>query len=247
MHRLFAAVLLALWLPAGHAIADTRVGAADGPAAESDGEPGIVVELFTAQGCVACPPADAMMGRLAAREGVIALSLHVDIWDYLGWRDPFAKPAFSERQKSYARAVGARSIFTPQMIVAGYHRMDAIRGMDLADLLRDEAARPHRVRLSLQRRGDMLHILAEAQPPLAAPASVDLVRYAPNATTLVESGENAGRAVTSYNIVTDWESLGQWDGNGPVSFHVRIDGAEPIVVLVQEIGPGAILAARHLR
>lgn len=246
MHRPIVAALC-LWLLASasavHADADADAGA-ETPG--GIGEPGVVVELFTSQGCAACPPADALMGRLVKREGVIALSLHVDIWDYLGWRDPFARPGFTERQKSYARAVGSRSIFTPQMIVAGHHRMEGIRGMELADLLREEAARPERVRLRIERQGDMLMVLAEAEPPLDHDATVELVRYAPSATTAVSSGENAGLTVTSHNIVTDWETLGQWDGNGPVSFHVRIDGADAVVVLVQEVGPGAILAATRL-
>ena len=241
MPRLLAAALC-LWLTAA---SDASADADE--AAGSIGEPGVVVELFTSQGCVACPPADALLGRLAKREGVIALSLHVDIWDYLGWRDPFANPDFTERQKAYARAVGARSIFTPQMIVAGNHRMEALRGMEIADLVREEAARPERVRLHIERRADMLIVLAEADPPLERDASVELVRYAPSATTEVYAGENAGRSITSHNIVTAWDTLGQWDGNGPVTFHVRIDGAEPVVVLVQEVGHGAILAATQLR
>lgn len=210
------------------------------------GTPGVVVELFTSQGCVACPPADALMGRLASRDGVIALSLHVDIWDYLGWPDPFAQPAFTERQKAYARSVGARSIFTPQMIVAGNHRVDGLRSMEIADLLRDLAGQHTSVRLRLERNGDLLVVMAEADPPLQAEATVELVRYAPSATTTVNAGENAGRTVTSHNIVTAWETLGHWDGNGPISFHVRIDGSDPVVVMVQELGPGAILAATRL-
>ena len=213
----------------------------------SEGEPGVVVELFTSQGCAACPPADALMARLAERPGVIALSLHVDIWDYLGWPDRFAQPGFTERQKAYARAEGSRSILTPQMIVAGAHRLGGVRGMELADLLQAEAARPERVELVLRRNGAMLEIHAHAEPPLERGAVVDLVRYTPKATVRIGAGENAGRTVTHYNIVTLWETLGLWDGNGPVAFHVRLDGSEPVVVIVQEEGPGAILAASRSR
>lgn len=213
----------------------------------AEGEPGVVVELFTSQGCVSCPPADALMGRLADRPGVIALSLHVDIWDYLGWRDRFAQPAFTERQKAYARAEGSRSLFTPQMIVAGTYRLGGVRGMELADLLQAEAARPARVQLVLRRVGAMLEIVARAEPPLERGAVVDLVRYHPQATVSIGAGENAGRTVTHHNIVTLWETLGRWDGNGPVTFHVRLEGPEPAVVIVQEQGPGAILAAARSR
>ena len=219
------------------------LGAAQGAMAE--GERGVVVELFTSQGCVACPPADALMARLAGRPGVIALSLHVDIWDYLGWADPFADPAFTSRQKAYARAAGHRSIFTPQMIVGGVHRLAAPRGMELADLVRDEAARPDRVRLSLRRTGETLRISAEAEPPLERGARIDLVRYTPHATVLIEAGENAGMEVTQHNIVTLWKEIARWDGTAPLTLEVRIEGGEPAVVIVQEPGPGPILAAQR--
>ncbi|MGY6411144.1 MAG: DUF1223 domain-containing protein [Alkalilacustris sp.] len=222
------------------------VGLAEGARAEgarAEGARGVVVELFTSQGCVACPPADALMARLAERPGVIALSLHVDIWDYLGWADPFADPAFTRRQKAYARASGSRSIFTPQMIVGGVHKLAAPRGMDLADLLRAEAARPERVRLSLRREGETLRIGLEAEPPLEKGVRVDLVRYTPHATVLIEGGENAGLEVTQHNIVTLWQEIAQWDGTAPLTLEVRLEGAEPAVVIVQEHGPGRILAA----
>jgi hypothetical protein len=241
--RLFAAALRG----ACAAIAvGVGLGAAPG-AAEQRGEPGVVVELFTSQGCVACPPADALMARLAQRPGVIALSLHVDIWDYLGWEDRFASPAFTARQKAYARAEGSRSVFTPQLIVAGTHRITGARGMELADVLQAESGKPSQVRLDLRLGDGMLEIIASAEPPLGREVHVDLVRYTPEATVHVGAGENAGRTMTQHNIVTEWERLGPWDGNGPVAFHVRIDGADPVVVIVQEPGPGAILAAAQAR
>ena len=240
--RSMLSAALGLWLVATAAGAQQQPG--DTP---QMGEPGVVVELFTSQGCVACPPADALLARLVDRPGVIALSLHVDIWDYLGWRDVFARPEFTERQKAYARAEGARSIFTPQMIVGGAYRLQGTRGMDLADRLQHEATKPRRVHLALRRIGSMLEITAEADPPLERAATVDLIRYTPEAMVEIVSGENAGRTVTYHNIVTLWESLGPWDGNGPVAFHVRIDGADPVVVIVQEVGPGPILAATRSR
>ena len=213
--------------------------------AQAEGEREVVVELFTSQGCVACPPADALMARLAQRPGVIALSLHVDIWDYLGWADSFADPDFTRRQKAYARAAGSRSIYTPQMIVGGVHRLAAPRGMDVADLVMAEAARPDRVRLTLRRAGETLRIGLQAEPPLEREVRIDLVRYTPHATVLIEAGENAGMEVTQHNIVTLWQEIARWDGTAPLTLEVRIEGAEPAVVIVQEHGPGQILAARQ--
>ncbi len=223
------------------------LGTAGTVAQDSHGEPGVVVELFTSQGCAACPPADALLARLVDRPGVIALALHVDIWDYLGWADRFADPAFSRRQKAYARAEGSRSIFTPQMIVSGAHRVTGPRGMELADLLAQEAARPTRIRLNLRRADGMLQITAEAEPPLEHAVQIDLVRYTPSQTVGIDAGENAGTVVTYHNIVTLWDKIATWDGSGPLALHVRVDGADPVVVIVQEPGPGAILAASRAR
>ena len=83
----------------------------------------VVVELFTSQGCSSCPPADALLAELAGAEGVIALALHVDYWDYLGWTDSFAAPKHTERQRAYAKAAKSRTIFTPQMVVQGSERL----------------------------------------------------------------------------------------------------------------------------
>ena len=94
------------------------LAAALAPAARAQHSP-VVIELFTSQGCATCPPADTLLDQLAARPGIIALALHVDYWDYLGWKDAFAQPQFSDRQKAYAKSRRERSVFTPQMIVQG--------------------------------------------------------------------------------------------------------------------------------
>ena len=78
-----------------------------------------VIELFTSQGCSSCPPADRILTDYAARDDVLALSWHVDYWNYLGWQDTFSHAAFTLRQKRYAVAMGARGIYTPQAVVNG--------------------------------------------------------------------------------------------------------------------------------
>ncbi|MBM3557015.1 MAG: DUF1223 domain-containing protein, partial [Alphaproteobacteria bacterium] len=87
-------------------------------AAEAADKP-LVVELFTSQGCNSCPPADRHLTTLAARPDLIALSLHVDYWDYLGWRDSFGSPAHGRRQRAYQAGLGGRSIYTPQLVIGG--------------------------------------------------------------------------------------------------------------------------------
>ena len=78
-----------------------------------------VVELFTSQGCSSCPPADAFLGDLAKRQDVLALAFHVDYWDYIGWKDPYADPGHTSRQRDYSSKLGLRYVFTPQMVVQG--------------------------------------------------------------------------------------------------------------------------------
>src|SRR4051812_29577801 len=79
----------------------------------------VVVELFTSQGCNSCPPADAFLGELSRRPDVLALGLHVDYWDYIGWKDPFAQRAHTDRQRSYSRTLNQRFVYTPQMVIDG--------------------------------------------------------------------------------------------------------------------------------
>ena len=79
----------------------------------------IVVELFTSQGCSSCPPADAYLAELAGRDDVIALSFHVDYWNYIGWTDPFSMPEATSRQRAYGRQLGKSFVYTPQIVVDG--------------------------------------------------------------------------------------------------------------------------------
>lgn len=214
----------------------------------------VVVELFTSQGCSACPPADALLADIAERDDVIALALHVDYWDYLGWEDPFAQPAFTARQKAYARAAGERSIYTPQMIVGGADALVGPRAADLAGLISAHRQAPAQVRLSVSSDGARYVIEIDADPPLETGAVVQIVRYAPQARVEILRGENAGKVVDYTNIVTAWHAVADWDGRAPLKLNATIDGEEPAVVIVQTARagksapmPGAILAADWLR
>ena len=149
---------------------------AGGDVARAEQDTPVVVELFTSQGCSSCPPADAFLSVLAPRDDVIALGLHVDYWDYIGWRDVFGSPVFSARQKSYARAANRRSVYTPQMIVQGEAEVVGNHPMDVADLIADFRAQPRDIALTLEREDDgMLRIEATALRDIGAPLVVQLV------------------------------------------------------------------------
>ncbi|ETX30655.1 DUF1223 domain-containing protein [Roseivivax isoporae] len=206
----------------------------------------VVVELFTSQGCSSCPPADALLHELGQRDDVIALALHVDYWDYIGWKDSFAEARFTERQKGYATAAGRTSIYTPQMVVNGVHDVVGNRPKDVAKLIEKHRAKASPVTLDIAREGEMLRIAADTTRPVG-PVHVYLVRYDPEESVRIKRGENAGKRLTYSYIVTDWDVVGIWDGTAPYLESVPLTGAEPAVVLVQQKGYGAVLAAARLR
>ena len=206
----------------------------------------VVVELFTSQGCSSCPPADAMLARLGERDNVIALALHVDYWDYIGWKDHFAHAAFTKRQKGYARSFGNRTIYTPQMVINGSKDVVGNRAMDVADVVQEYSEKGMLVPLDLRRNGSSLTIAAPAQDGMVN-ADVILVRYTPYENVSIPRGENAGKSLTYTHIVTEWRDIGDWNGSASLSKNVQVTGSSPVVVLVQAKNHGAILAAARLR
>ena len=211
------------------------------------GASGVVVELYTSQGCSSCPPADDYLMELAQEPGIIALALHVDYWDYIGWKDKFGSPDFADRQRAYAHAVGSTTIYTPQMIVAG---VDMVEGSDpvrvSGDIRRHQSA-DAMVVLQLMRKGGKLAIRATPVTQIDQRLVVQLVRYRPHESVAIKHGENAGRTIDYANIVTSWTTIGNWDGQGDLNMSVPVQGSDAVVVIVQAEGPGMIYAASVLR
>lgn len=208
----------------------------------------VVVELYTSQGCSSCPPADAFLHEnLADRDDVIALALHVDYWDYLGWKDHFASPQYTKRQKAYARAAGQRTVYTPQMIIAGQDHVVGNKPDAVHKLINKRKRAGQVIELELERKGGTLEIEAEnLKPSKRATVDVYLVRYVRAKDVHIKRGENAGRTLTYGNIVTDWRQVVMWDMDQPISLKVPVQGKEPIVVIVQREGNGEIVAAQRL-
>ena len=162
-------------------------GAAGGPA---------VLELFTSQGCSSCPPADAFLGELAQRPDTIALAWHVDYWNYLGWKDPYANRSWTERQKDYARRLKGE-VFTPAMVVNGAAMVVGSDRHAVAQAMRDT---PVPIAATLRRTATGLEARVGSWPDSTGAM---LVFYDPESATSVAAGENGGRRLKEYRIVRD--------------------------------------------
>ncbi|MEY8831111.1 DUF1223 domain-containing protein [Sedimentitalea sp. XS_ASV28] len=204
----------------------------------------VVVELFTSQGCASCPPADAILHQLADRDDVIALALHVDYWDYIGWKDEYALAKNSKRQRRYADVGGRDMVYTPQMIINGVDDVVGARAGEVIGIIEREKSRKPVVELSATREGSRLsiHAVPVAQS-LAAPMTVQLVRYSPLRTARITRGENAGNELDYANVVEDWSVVGEWDGRAPYRQDTELTGELPAVILLQYAGQGEIVAA----
>ncbi|MEL7152115.1 MAG: DUF1223 domain-containing protein [Pseudomonadota bacterium] len=206
----------------------------------------VVVELFTSQGCSSCPPADRILGELAEEDNVIALAFHVDYWDYLGWKDEFASAEHTSRQRSYARAKGERTIYTPQMVVGGIDHVVGSRGMKVAKLVQKHANRDLPVKVRLQRDGGTVSVRATATGDVPN-MIVQLATFSPQETVDVRRGENAGRKLTYHNVVRKIAPIGTWNGQGTYSASANVSGGAPVAVIVQAGKGGPILGAAQLR
>jgi hypothetical protein len=181
-----------------------------------DDAPDTVLELFTSQGCSSCPPADALLGELAKAKGVLALTMPVTYWDYLGWKDTLATENFSKRQRSYAEARGDHEIYTPQLIVNGIaqvvgSRKDAI--MAAIDRTRS-TVKPLTVPLKVTGEGDSIVVRTAGGQPHGKHRSgtVWVAMYSQAVNVDIRRGENLGKKVTYTNVVRHLVQAGRWEG-----------------------------------
>ena len=250
-----AAILMAgllatagLWSGGSAAFAQDAVADDAATRRAADAVSPVVVELFTSQGCSSCPPADRLMAQLARRADVLPLALHVDYWDYLGWKDVLADPQYTHRQKSYARAHGKRMIYTPQMIVAGTGFIKGSHPMQLAEYIEimQKRAPEYQIRVTAE-AGGRYRVLAHAlRGAELGPMVVQLVHYLPNKPIQILRGENASVQMNYVNVVTHWAPVAEWDGRSDLNIEIDAGRDEPGAVLLQRQGFGAIEAAARL-
>ena len=214
----------------------------------ADASKPVVVELFTSQGCSSCPPADRILGRLADQDNVIALGFHVNYWDRLGWPDPFATEAGTERQYAYSPALGRRNVYTPQMVVDG--RYDVV-GFDAERIklaiAQADAMSASRLAVGLEWREPSR--LAFSLPAGEGEARVHLVRFARKLDQDIERGENAGRHLSYSNVVREIVEVARWDGaamDGEIEVDTAQDKAGGVALLVQDSRTMRMLGAAKL-
>lgn len=209
----------------------------------------VVVELFTSQGCSSCPPADAYLGELARQPGIIALAFHVDYWDYIGWKDPLAIPQATERQRRYTQALGARYLYTPEMVIDG--RQDAT-GSDRAAvsrLIRSERTAVPKVPLSVREQPGGRYTIDIPAADIRGTATVWMAVFDREHKTAVERGENSGRSLHDYNAVRELRNLGVWSGKPlQIPIDMALTPANGCAILLQADhqpgdGQGPILGA----
>ncbi|MCC7045379.1 MAG: DUF1223 domain-containing protein [Alphaproteobacteria bacterium] len=225
-------------------------GAALKPGAAQAGErPLLVVELFTSQGCSSCPPAEAYLGELAKRNDLLALEQHVDYWDYIGWKDPFALSATTDRQRRYNQRLGRGYVYTPQMVVDGI--AEAV-GSDRAAVERAVAtarATPGprvAVRVAATAKGLLRVDLPQSDSNVLC--DVFLIGFDPLHMTKVLRGENGGRTLNNYNVVRDFQHVGFWSGQAATIDLPKLDigTMRSWAVIVQVEDSGAILGAARI-
>jgi len=169
-----------------------------------------VLELYTSQGCKSCPQADQNFAKYADDPNVLALSFHVNYWDYMGWRDTLATQENTDRQNAYRNSFNARMIYTPQAIINGTVE---VNGRDREAVKAQIAANKLDVPVSITQLDDgRLSIEIGAGKKPEAPVHVVLFYFRDSVTIPITEGENAGQAVTYRNTVRDTNTIGMWDG-----------------------------------
>ena len=211
----------------------------------------VVIELYTSQGCASCQPASRVLGEFAREPGIIALTFPITYWDYLGWKDVYAQPAFTARQRAYASLRGERQVFTPQAIVNGEPSMIRSDRNSLERALRRaRAGSAVQVPVRSWEEGDRICIDVGAGSGPEAKAELWLLPVMRRRHIAIGAGENKGQAFDYINVVRGMHRIGPWTGHA-AHFEVprraaQVADADSYVVVLQganEGRPARILGA----
>jgi len=218
-------------------------------------EPRAVIELFTSQGCSSCPAADRLLAEFAHDPTLLTMTLAVDYWDYLGWKDTLALHGHASRQRAYAAARGDREVYTPQAVINGIaHAV----GSDKAAIERaiettHKNAALLTLPVTLKREGEKVTVTIAEAPDHTGQGEVWLCPITRAVPVVITRGENRGRNITYTNVVRRWIKLGDWTGT-VARFEVplssfqngEIDEAAVIVQRGVASAPKVMLGAAHV-
>ncbi|MEL7271947.1 MAG: DUF1223 domain-containing protein [Pseudomonadota bacterium] len=212
-----------------------------------------VVEMFTSQGCSSCPPADKLLEKYAARDDVLALSFHVDYWNYLGWQDTFSHAGFTERQYRYAASFKRRGVYTPQAVINGRTHVVGSRGQEVEGLLQAyrDGGKGLTADLNVRQSDGVVRISSTGTQS----ATLWLVSYHTARSVDIARGENRGKRITYHNVVRDVSMLGMVkDGVLDISLPAAELGrgdADGKALLLQQTTPsstpGPIIGAARIK
>jgi len=206
----------------------------------------VMVELFTSQGCSSCPPADETLARLTRQSGVLALSLHVDYWDYLGWRDTFAQSEHTLRQFQYRDLMGARVVYTPQMSIQGRHDVPGFREDLILAAIDGVQAEARSASIVISESSGMLMATVDA-PVLRHPRTIWVAAFDREATVDIARGENAGETITYSNVVRNLMKVADWrDGGSQTIVLPQPVPGDGVAIWLQDDRTGQILAASFI-
>jgi hypothetical protein len=215
-------------------------------------DPRAVIELFTSQGCSSCPAADKLAGEFARDPSLVVISLAIDYWDYLGWKDTNALPGHATRQRAYSHVRGDREVYTPQVIVNGVaHVIGSDRGaIDTAITKTRKMPGTMSFPVTLAVNGDQVTVTVPAGKGENNKGEVWICPLSSNVPVAIGRGENSGNTVTYHNIVRRWVKLGDWNGTAR-TFTVPLRdvtgaGIDSMAVMLQagsKENPGHMLGA----
>jgi hypothetical protein len=211
----------------------------------SAGEPRAVIELFTSQGCSSCPAADKVLGELSRDPSLVTLSLPVDYWDYLGWKDTLALHGHSNRERAYADARGDREVYTPQAVIDGVvHVLGSDKAAIEGAVARTRhGASPLTVPVSVTVAEGRVQVNVPAATNAQGTAEVWLCPVTGKAQVVIKRGENNGRTLTYYNVVRRWVKLGEWTGKAE-SYNVPLASLPDANYSLKDIDHVAVLLQR---
>lgn len=200
----------------------------------------VVVELYTSQGCGVCPVANALQMELAREPGVVALTLNVDYWDYLGWKDDLALAENGVRQRAYSRQFSSRHVYTPQMMIDGKIDVVGSRRMEVRSAIEATMASTDRATVDLSLKGGEIKVSIPPTEFEIGDTTVWLAGFDRTVIRKIGGGENSGRTISYANVVREWRDLGKWNAGSQTDLIIsrpRGDGGVAVIVQSGRIGP----------